>query len=232
MELTNAQWNGLFQEMEQQSKKQANSMNEKYISLGEIDDPSEMLSDIHVKLSDIQGIGKTNWLKSTITGKYIQVGDCTLDNLYDAGKIIEQDYYSDSYDPEYRKYSSLSKEEKILHRMNNQGVSKQLAKELVYDEFGYSWEHSFEYKITEVIGNTFDGSEKEQTYTSYIDADTEQEAQEKLSSELRKEGQTVCTFVRYPEGYNASIQEIFSGRSKFPTHKEYVISVSVELINS
>ena len=94
MELTNKQWNGLFQQMEQQSKKQADSMNEKYISLGEIDNPYEILSAIHVKLSDIQGIGKTNWLKSTITGKYIQVGDCTLDNLYDAGKIADYDYNS------------------------------------------------------------------------------------------------------------------------------------------
>ncbi|MDD2627807.1 MAG: hypothetical protein PHD20_02855 [Clostridia bacterium] len=231
MELTNTQWSNLFHDMEQQSKKQADSMNEKYISLGEIDDPSEMLSDIHVKLSDIQGIGKTNWLKSTITGRFSQVGDCTLDNLYDAGKIIEHDYYSNSYDPEYRKYSSLSKEEKILYRINNQGVSKQLAKELVYDEFGYSWEHSFEYKITEVIGNTLDDSKEEQTYQLYIDADTEQEAQEKLSSELRKEGQTVCTFTKFPEGYKASIGEMLTG-GKFPRYKKYVVSVLVELINS
>jgi hypothetical protein len=229
MELTNTQWSNLFHDMEQQSKRQADSMNEKYISLGEIDDPSEMLSDIHVKLFDIQGIGKTNWLKSTITGKYIQVGDCTLDNLYNAGKIINHDY--ESYDPEYEKYSSLSKEEKISYRMNNQGVSKQLAKELVYDEFGYSWEHSFEYKITEVIGNTLDDSKEEQTYTLYIDADTELEANEKLSSEIRKEGETVCTFTKYPKNYKPSISEILTG-GKLPRHKKYVVSVVVELISS
>ena len=228
MNLTDAQWNNLFHEYEQQGKTKANSMSEQYFYLGEIDCPGEMLSDIHVKYSDIQNIGKTNWLKSTVTGKYYHVDDCTLDNLYNAGKIID-DYNSESYDPEYEKYSLLSKEEQILYRVNNQGVAKQLAKQLVYDEFSYIWKYSIEYKITEKIVNTFDNSIKERVYESNIEADTVKEANVKLSSELRKEGETICTFTKYPEGYKPSIGEIMTG-GNFPRYKEYILSVSVELL--
>jgi len=228
MNLTDAQWNNLFHEYEQQGKTKANSMSEQYFYLGEIDCPGEMLSDIHVKYSDIQNIGKTNWLKSTVTGKYYHVDDCTLDNLYNAGKIID-DYNSESYDPEYEKYSLLSKEEQILYRVNNQGVAKQLAKQLVYDEFGYNWKYTIEYKITEKIVNTFDNSIKERVYESNIEADTVKEANVKLSSELRKEGETICTFTKYPEGYKPSIGEIMTG-GNFPRYKEYILSVSVELL--
>ena len=229
MNLTNTQWNNLFCEYEQQGKTKANSMNEQYFYLGEIDCPGEMLSDIHVKYSDIQNIGKTNWLKSTITGKYYHVDDCTLDNLHDAGKIIDHDYNSESYDPEYEKYSLLSKEEQILYRVNNQGVTEQLAKQLVYDEFGYTWKYTIEYKITEKIVNTFDNSIKERVYESNIEADTVKEANIKLNSELRKEGETICTFVKYPEGYKPTIGEMLTG-VKLPRYKEYILSISVELL--
>ena len=228
MNLTDAQWNNLFHEYEQQGKTKANSMSEQYFYLGEIDCPGEMLSDIHVKYSDIQNIGKTNWLKSTVTGKYYHVDDCTLDNLYNAGKIID-DYNSESYDPEYEKYSLLSKEEQILYRVNNQGVAKQLAKQLVYDEFSYIWKYTIEYKITEIIKNTFDNSNKERIYESSIEADTVKEANVKLNSELRKEGETICTFVKYPEGYKPTIGEMLTG-GKLPRYKEYILSISVELL--
>ena len=228
MNLTNTQWNNLFCEFEQQGKEKANSMSEQYFYLGEIDCPGEMLSDIHVKYSDIQNIGKTNWLKSTTTGKYYHVDDCTLDNLYDVGKIISNDYES-SYDPEYEKYSLLSKEEQILYRINNQGISEQLAKELVYNEFGYDWKYTIKYKITEKITNTFDNSVKERIYEWSIEADTVKEANTKLNSELRKEGETICTFVKYPEGYKPTIGEMMTG-GNFPRYKEYILSVSVELL--
>ena len=227
MNLTDAQWNNLFHEYEQQGKTKSNSMSEQYFYLGEIDCPGEMLSDIHVKYSDIQNIGKTNWLKSTITGKYYHVDDCTLDNLYDAGKIIDHD--CESYDPEYEKYSLLSKEEQILYRINNQGISEQLAKELVYNEFGYDWKYTIKYKITEKIVNTFDNSIKERVYESNIEADTVKEANTKLNSELRKEGEIICTFVKYPEGYKPTIGEMLTG-GKLPRYKEYILSVSVELL--
>ena len=229
MNLTDAQWNNLFHEYEQQGKTKANSMSEQYFYLGEIDCPGEMLSDIHVKYSDIQNIGKTNWLKSTVTGKYLHVNDCTLDNLYDAGKIIEGDCYSDNYDSKYQKYCSLLKEEQIAYRVNNQGVAKQLAKQLVYDEFGYIWKYTIEYKITEIIKNTFDNSNKERIYESSIEADTVKEANVKLNSELRKEGETICTFVKYPEGYKPTIGEMLTG-GKLPRYKEYILSISVELL--
>jgi len=230
MELTNNEWKNLFQEYEQQSTKTAVTMNEKYIYLGEIDCPDEMLSDIHVKLSDIQGIGKINWLKSVTTGKYIHVGDGTLDNLFSSGKIIEHDYECESFDPEYEKYSLLSKEEQIAYRIKNQGVSNQLAKQLVYYEFGYSFDYVFEYKVTEISCDTSDNSKEENTYNLTVEADTLEEANIELSSNIRKEGETICTFTKFPKGYNPSIGEMMTG-GKFQRYKKYVVSVIIELVN-
>ena len=229
MELTNSQWKNLFHEYEQQSKANASSMTEKYIYLGEIDCPDEMLSDIHVKLSDIQGIGKINWLKSVTTGKYIHVGDGTLDNLFSSGKIIDHEY--ESFDPEYEKYSLLSKEDKILYRVKNQGVSKQLAKQLVYYEFGYSFDYVFEYKVTEISCDTSDNSKEENTYNFSVESDTMEEVNIELSSMIRKEGETICTFTKFPEGYNPSIGEMMAGGNKFPRYKKYVVSVITELVS-
>lgn len=226
-------WNDLFNEFRQQGRAEASSMNEKYISLGEIDYPEEMLSNINVKWSDVQGVGKTNWLKSVTTGKYFHVNDSTLDSLYDMGKIISDDfdynYEDESSDPEYQKYCALSKEEQIEYRVKNQGISKQLAKDLVYYEFGYSYNYSVEYKVTEVICNTFDGSKEEEVCTMTIEADNVQEANEMLTSQIRKEGQTVRTFVKYPENYKPTIGEIITG-GNFPRFKKYVVSVNVELL--
>jgi len=228
MELTNNQWKNLFHEYEQQSKVNATSMNEKYIYLGEIDCPEEMLSDIHVKLSDVQGIGKINWLKSTTTGKYHHVGDCTLDTLFSSGKIIDYEY--ESFDPEYEKYCLLSKGEQISYRVKNQGISKQLAKQLVYYEFGYSFDYVFEYKVTEISCDTSDNSKEEKIHNLTIEADTMEEANIELSSMIRKEGEIICTFTKFPEGYKPSIGECITG-GKFPRYKKYIVSVITELVN-
>jgi len=228
MELTNNQWKNLFHEYEQQSRVNASSMNEKYVYLGEIDCPEEMLSDIHVKLSDVQNIGKINWLKSTTSGKYIHVDDCTLDNLYESGKIIDYEY--ESFDHEYEKYSLLSKEEQIAYRVQNQGITKQLSKQLVNYEFGYSFDYTFEYKVTEISCNSFDNSKEEKTYNLTVEADTKEEANVELSSMIRKEGETICTFTNFPKGYNPSIGEMLTG-GNFKRYKKYVVSVVSECIN-
>ena len=205
--LDNRGWSNLFSQMEREERKSiSNRSNDLlYRYLGEIDDPEEMLQDF-ATMDDIRRCGgKTNWFICS-DGTFFTCGDCGVDALFESGKVIDYDFPFEVEREE--KYNMLSKEERISFRINTQGVTEAQAKEIVCHELGIpAYENLYIFSIEEIHIDSSDNSEEVKTYTCNIEADTEEEAKEKLIAESRKVGSIVSSGKKFTKEDNRKMRE-------------------------
>lgn len=180
-----ALWQNAFQQMERQASAQAREMEGPFIFHGEIDCPEEMLCYPTVTLEQVQYAGKTNWIED-LDGNFFTVGDATIDNLFEADKILR-------HAPERtREYDMLKTvEEKICYRVNHQHITENMAKNIIGDEIGVClFNFTFRFEVTEYN----DGEDRPVVSETYdIPADDEDEAREILKQYIRPVGFIITT---------------------------------------
>lgn len=107
-----------------------NSKTEKdvYFYIGEVNNPYDMLSDIHVTMDDVFLAEGAHWIRS-LSGSVHSVSEDVIDYLYECNMIVPtEDGYPDN---ETEGYLSLDEESMIQYRMEHQGVPKEIAEYLV-----------------------------------------------------------------------------------------------------
>ena len=205
--IDNRGWNDLFNHMKREELKSVTSRNNDllYRYLGEIDCPEEMFQEF-ATVDDVKKCGgKTNWFVCS-DGSFFTCGDCATDSLFESGKVVDYEF---SFEEERNeKYSGLSKDERIAFRVELQGISETEAKEIVCNEFGIpAYENIYMFSIEETLLDSSNNSEEVKTYTRSIEADTEEEAREKLISESHKVGSVVSSGRRFTAEDNKKMRE-------------------------
>lgn len=205
--LGNREWNTLFAHMEREERKSVTSRNNDllYRYLGEIDCPEEMFQEF-ATTNDVEKCGgKTNWFVCS-DGSFFTCGDCATDSLFESGKVVDYEF---SFEEERNeKYSGLSKDERIAFRVELQGIDETEAKEIVCNELGISaYENIYMFSIEETLLDSSNNSEEVKTYTRIIEANTEEEAREKLISESHKVGSVVSSGRRFTAEDNKKMRE-------------------------
>ena len=182
--LVDKQWSELFKQAEKQVKNEINLRDSqlKYRYLGEIDDPEEMLYKF-ASVSDVQHAGgKTNWFICS-DGSYYTCGDYGVDCLIESNACVDETFEVERVLKDL--YYGLKQEDKVQFRMQLQGIPEQLAHEIVCYDLGiqaYKYEYSF--LIKETSFNDYDKKTEVRKYTINIEADSDEDANEKLNSEL------------------------------------------------
>lgn len=137
--LTNRDWENLFSAMEAEERRSISNRNNDllYRYIGEIDDPKEMLFDF-ATMEDIYKCGgrKTNWFICS-DGSFFTCGDCATDALFESGKVVDYEFPFEIERME--KYNRLSNDEKISFRMALQGITREQAEKIIYDEDEENW---------------------------------------------------------------------------------------------
>lgn len=170
---TSMDWQNAFAQMEACAAARAQTMHGPYYFIGEIDDPFEMLCHPNVTLEMVQYAGKTNWLRD-MDGNYITVDDATVDELADAGRLING--YCEAPETAYDQLKTP--EERIQYRMEHQHVDERLAKELVSCDEGFN---VFKYRYIvhqKYTTETHDGKHNVYEMDEEIEADNPLEALE------------------------------------------------------
>ena len=205
--LDNRGWNELFAHMEREEHRSVTRRNNDllYRYLGEIDCPEEMYQEF-ATVDDIRRCGgKTNWFVCS-DGSFFTCGDCATDSLFESGKVVDYEFPFEIERME--KYNRLSKDEKIAFRVASQGISETEAKEIVCYELGIpAYENIYIFSVDETLVDSSDNSEESKTYTRSIEADTEEEAREKLALESHKVGSVVSSGRRFTAEDNRKMRE-------------------------
>ena len=205
--LDNRGWNELFAHMEREERRSVTRRNNDllYRYLGEIDCPEEMYQEF-ATVDDIRRCGgKTNWFVCS-DGSFFTCGDCATDSLFESGKVVDYEFPFEIERME--KYNRLSKDEKIAFRVASQGISETEAKEIVCYELGIpAYENIYIFSVDETLVDSSDNSEESKTYTRSIEADTEEEAREKLALESHKVGSVVSSGRRFTAEDNRKMRE-------------------------
>ena len=205
--LDNRGWNELFAHMEREERRSVTRRNNDllYRYLGEIDCPEEMYQEF-ATVDDIRRCGrKTNWFVCS-DGSFFTCGDCAIDSLFESGKVVDYEFPFEIERME--KYNRLSKDEKIAFRVASQGISETEAKEIVCYELGIpAYENIYIFSVDETLVDSSDNSEESKTYTRSIEADTEEEAREKLALESHKVVSVVSSGRRFTAEDNRKMRE-------------------------
>lgn len=205
--LDNRGWNELFVHMEREERRSVTSRNNDllYRYLGEIDCPEEMFQEF-ATVDDVRKCGgKTNWFVCS-DGSFFTCGDCATDSLFESGKVVDYEFPFEIERME--KYNRLSRDEKIAFRVALQGISETEAKEIVCYELGIpAYENIYIFSVDEILVDSSDNSEESKTYTRSIEADTEEEAREKLALESHKVGSIVSSGRRFTTEDNRKMRE-------------------------
>lgn len=205
--LSEKEWSALFERAEKAEQKAVQSRNADllYRYLGEIDCPEEMLQDF-ATMEDIRRCGgKTNWFVCS-DGTFFTCGDCAVDSLFESGKVVD---YKFPFEIERdKRYFSLSKDERISFRVNLQEISETTAKEIVCSEMGIpAYKNIYLFSVIETHFDSFDKSEETKEYKSRIEADTEEEAREKLVLDFREVGSIITSGKRFTKEDNIKMRE-------------------------
>lgn len=201
------EWSELFAHMEREEYRSISNRGNDllYRYLGEVDCPEEMFYDF-ATVEDVRKCGgKTNWFVCS-DGSFFTCGDCATDSLFESGKVVSYEFPFEI--ERNKKYSKLSKEERIVFRVELQGISETEAKEIVCNELGIpAYENIYVFSVEEILLDSSNNSEEVQTYTRNIEANTEEEAKEKFVSESRKVGSIVSSGRRFTAEDNRKMRE-------------------------
>lgn len=205
--LDNREWNALFANMEREENRIVASRKKDllYRYLGEIDCPEEMFYKF-ATVDDVRKCGgKTNWFLCS-DGSFFTCGDSASDSLFESGKVVN---YNFPFEVERNeKYSRFSKDERTAFRVELQGISETEAKEIVCDELGIpAYKNIYVFSVTETLLDSSNNSEEVNTRTCNIEADTEEEAREKLILECRKVGSIISSGKRFTKEDNRKMRE-------------------------
>ena len=206
--LSSREWEKLFSAMETEERRCVETLDNNllYRYMGEVDYPEEMLQDF-ATVDDIRKCGgrKTNWFLCS-DGSFITCGDCATDALFESGKVVNHEFPFEVERNE--KYDRLSKDDKIAFRVALQGITETEAKEIVCDELGIpAYENIYIFSVNETLLDSYDNSEELKTYTRSIEADTEEEAKEKLALESHKVGSIISSGRRFTSEDNRKMRE-------------------------
>lgn len=200
-------WSDLFSHMETEERRSVASRNNDllYRYLGEVDCPEEMFQEF-ATVDDIRRCGgKTNWFVCS-DGTFFTCGDYATDSLFESGKVVNHEFPFEIERNE--KYDRLSKDDRITFRVALQGITKAEAKEIVCDELGIpAYDNIYIFSIEETLLDSSDNSEELKTYIRSIEADSEEEAREKLALESHKVGSIVSSGRRFTAEDNRKMRE-------------------------
>ena len=206
--LSNKDWENLFSAMETEEHRSVANLDNNllYRYMGEIDCPEDMLQDF-ATMEDIRKCGgrKTNWFVCS-DGSFITCGDCATDALFESGKVVNHEFPFEIERNE--KYDRLSKDDRIGFRVALQGITETEAKEIVCYELGIpAYENIYVFSIEETLLDSSNNTEETKTFSCDIEADSEEEAREKLISGLHKVGSIMSRGKRFTAEDNRKMRE-------------------------
>lgn len=204
--LSSEQWQNLFDSAIKagaQEVKQNGDILYRY--LGELDDPSEAYSSFATAKDVNSSWDKDNWFIGS-NGKFFRCSDYAAESIFDSGKCVEDLFPFE--EKRFNLYDSLSKEQRISFRIKYQGMDEQEAKEMVCNELGIpAYQFTFTYAIVETHLDDSTMKTEEHSFNECVEADSKEEAEQKLNTGLRKINSVVQSGTRYSKEDNRKIRE-------------------------
>lgn len=218
--LTSSQWKDMFSEMENQAK--SNVSNRKkglvYRYLGELDCPEEAFSEFATVNDVNNAMGKTNWFICS-DGTFYTCGDCEVDLIFESGHCTDMLFPFEEERADG--YAKLSKDERIQFRINLQGLDKTKAKEIVCYELDIpAYDYAFVFTVEDELLNSITNEKETKSYCMRIEADSINDAEEKLTTQLIPVGSIVEEGTRFTKEDNKKMRELgtclgYHGGTKF-----------------